>query len=58
MSLIAGEVDIELVYDAESKASSELLPAERLSKVAEGDAYAIWYAPRRTHFDLQPVACL
>ena len=20
--------------------------------------YAIWYAPRRTHFDLQPVECL
>jgi hypothetical protein len=54
VSLIVGEVDIELVHDGESKKRSDLLPAERHTKVAEGDAYAIWYAPRRP----QTVKCL
>ena len=39
---IFGEVNVELVYDRESKVRSELLPAERVSTVGTGDAYAIW----------------
>jgi len=43
---IFGEVDIELLYDAESKSRSGLLPAERSSRMRVGDAYAIWSKAR------------
>ena len=39
---IFGEVNVELVYDRESRVRSELLPVERVSTVGTGDAYAIW----------------
>ena len=41
-----GRVTIELMYDAESKARSALLPSERVVTQGTGDAYAIWSKAR------------